>query len=384
MSQRSAADGLAARAADDDAGAAPVEEEHRLLPAGERGVERRPQGAGEDRAVAGDQLLAQVDDLDGRERDRGRDGLAARGTAHALRQVEQGVAAGAGARGVADEVGRRRAEQRHGAGQFAVALDDLADVVAGRRLDLLVRPLVLFIDDDQGGVGGGGEEGGAGADDDVDLAVADAPAVLLEFAGAEAGVQHRDAPGHAGPEAVDRLWREGDLGHEHEGHAARVADALGGGQVDLGLAAAGDAAQQQQARIGRGVGRTAGVVKGDGDGGVGAGLIGGEDGDGGAGRRRGRGPRGRATAQQAALDEGVDVGGGGAGFGAASRSGRGPSSSAPIRPRRGARRRCAAATGWPRRRRPGRRGSAGRGGRRRRPGRRPRRGRRARRRPASG
>ena len=129
-------------------------------------------------------------------------------------------------------------------------------------------------------------------------------------------MQHGDAPGHASPEAVDGLRREGDLGHQHEGHAARVADALGGGQVDLGLAAAGDAAQQEQARVGRGAGGAASVVEGGGDGGVGAGLVGGEDGDGGAGRRGGRGAGGGAAAQQAALDQGVDVGGGGAGFGA--------------------------------------------------------------------
>ena len=317
-----AADGLAAGAADDDADAPPVEEQHRLLAAGERGVELRAQGAGEDRAVAGQQLLAQVDDLHVGQWDRGRDRLAAAGAADALGQVEQGVAARPGAR-VGDEVGRGGAEQRDGAGQLAVALDDLADVVAGGGVALLVGPLVLFIDDDQGRVGGGGEKGGAGTDDDVDLAGADAAAALLDLAAAQRRVQHRDPPRHPRAEAVHGLRRERDLGHEHQRHAALVADALGGGQVDLGLAAAGHPAQQEEPGGGRAAGGAARVVEGRGDGRIGAGLVGREHGRGGGRSGRGRSPGGPA-ADQPPLDQRVEVGGGGAGLRAGLALGAGP------------------------------------------------------------
>ena len=182
---------------------------------------------------------------------------------------------------------------------------------------------MLLVDDDQGRVGGGREEGGAGADDDVDLAGADAAPVLLEFAGTQRRVQHGDPPGQAGAEAVDGLRRERDLGHQHQRHATLVADALGGGQVDLRLATAGHATQEEEAGGGRAAGGAAGVVEGSGDGGVRAGLMGREH-----RRRRRRSGRGRApggtAAHQASLDQGIEIGGCGAGLGAGLALGAGP------------------------------------------------------------
>ena len=51
-----------------------------------------------------------------------------------------------------------------------------------------------------------------------------------------------------------QLRREVDLGHQHQGLPACGQHLLGGMQVDLGLAAAGDTVQQQRCRAWRGIG----------------------------------------------------------------------------------------------------------------------------------
>ena len=59
-------------------------------------------------------------------------------------------------------------------------------------------------------------------------------------------MQDRDGVAEARPEARDDLRRQRDLGHEHDRRRGpRASAALGGAQVDLGLARAGDAVQQQ-------------------------------------------------------------------------------------------------------------------------------------------
>ena len=90
------------------------------------------------------------------------------------------------------------------------------------------------------------EDGRARADDHARLAAADAPPLGPALARAEPAVQHRNRVAEAAANAIDHLMRERDLGHEEEHVAARGERALGGGQEDLRLAAAGDAVQQER------------------------------------------------------------------------------------------------------------------------------------------
>ena len=150
---------------------------------------------------------------------------------------------------------------------------------------------MFFVDDDESEVGERGEDGGACPDDDVGLAGADASPLRVPLGGGQAGVEHGDAVGgEAFEEACDGLGREGDLGDEQEarrggmrgiGCVGLVGAWLGAlvpsclscdhrlhePQVDLGLAAAGDAVEQVDAEA---VGQVRREVVDD------AGLIGGE------------------------------------------------------------------------------------------------------------
>ena len=68
-------------------------------------------------------------------------------------------------------------------------------------------------------------------------------------------VQERDPLAEAGREPGQCLRRERDLGHQHDRPPAALERRLGGGEVDLGLARAGDAVQEQL--------RAAGIDRGD-------------------------------------------------------------------------------------------------------------------------
>ena len=196
---------------------------------------------------------------------------------------------------------RRGAGDEHGAALLGAAAGDGAGVVAGVAL-LLVGGVVLLVDDDQAEVADRGEDGGAGADADAGLAAAQAPPLVVALAGREGRVEDREAVAEPGPEAGHRLRREADLGDEHDRPPAALQRRLDRGQVDLGLARAGDPVQQQLAR------RSGLAVEGGDDGvdGVPAARA--------AGRGARRGRRGRSRR------------GRGAGASCGSRSGRAPRS----------------------------------------------------------
>ena len=125
---------------------AAVEEEDRLLLPLERLTERVAQLLGEERA-----RVAHVDDLDlgqvvPRHRTGGAIGL--RHHAHAPRQVD---ALEVALRGCVPALGirRRRAVHDGRPRQLAETRRSRACVVARRRIELLVRPLVRLVDDDQ-------------------------------------------------------------------------------------------------------------------------------------------------------------------------------------------------------------------------------------------
>ena len=110
---------------------------------------------------------------------------------------------------------------------------------------------MLLVDDDEPDVGDRREDRRARADADLRLAGAQPVPLVAALPGRELGVQDGDGVPEAVDEARDDLRRQRDLGHEHD-RAAPLGERRGGGlQVDLRLARAGDAVQQQARRIAR-------------------------------------------------------------------------------------------------------------------------------------
>jgi hypothetical protein len=173
--------------------------------------------------------LAHVDHLDrGQAR-----AVDARGQAHAAQRV--------------DRLGPRRgaAGDEHRAGLARTTLGHAARVVAWIALVLLVGGIVLLVDDDQPEVAQRRQHGGARADADARLAGAQARPLVVALARRELRVQDGDRVAEARHEARDDLRRQRDLRHEHD-HVAPVGERRrGGAQVNLGLARAGHAVQEQ-------------------------------------------------------------------------------------------------------------------------------------------
>ena len=146
---------------------------------------------------------------------------------------------------------RRRRARRQGRAAFVgAAAGDGAGVVAGVAL-LLVGGVVLLVDHDQAEVADRREDGGARSDADARLAAAQAPPLVVALARREGRVQNREAIAEPGAEARHRLRGEADLGDEDDRAPAPGERGLDRGQVDLGLARAGDAVEEQLARRAR-------------------------------------------------------------------------------------------------------------------------------------
>ncbi len=218
-----AAAGDAARAAvERGRDAAPVEQEDRLA-----AVLRKPAELGEERRRERiGRLLAQVDDAD--RGHRRRDPAAELEPLECLPRLRPR---------------RRRAEDRDRSLERGPLRRDGAGVVARVRL-LLVRGVVLLVDADHAERRERREHGRAGADDDGRLAGDDPLALVATLGLREAGVEQRDPVSEARAEAADRLRRQRDLGHEHDRAAARGERGLARADVDLGLAAAGRAGEE--------------------------------------------------------------------------------------------------------------------------------------------
>ena len=127
------------------------------------------------------------------------------------------------------------------------ALRDRAGVVAGIAL-LLVRAVVLLVDDDQPEVVERREHRRARAHAHARLAAPHPPPLVVALALREPRVHHRHPLAEALDEAPRRLRRERDLRHQHDRRAAALERGRHRAQVDLGLAAAGDAVQEQRRR----------------------------------------------------------------------------------------------------------------------------------------
>ena len=114
---------------------------------------------------------------------------------------------------------------------------------------LLVRRVVLLVDDDQAEPRQRGEHREPGAEHEVGDAEVRARASCAAAAPASGRCAARRCGGRrSARRSAPQLRRQVDLGHQHQRLAAGRERLLGGAQVDLGLAAAGHAVQQHGAR----------------------------------------------------------------------------------------------------------------------------------------
>ena len=123
---------------------------------------------------------------------------------------------------------------------------------------------MLLIDDDQAQRVHRSEYGGAGADDDARAALSDLVPFVMPFAGGQVAVQDRHqslagAAGEARLETLHRLRRQRNLRHQHNGPSPLKQGVGDGLQIDLRLAAAGHAVEEENGplsfrRSGRGRG----------------------------------------------------------------------------------------------------------------------------------
>ena len=140
---------------------------------------------------------------------------------------------------------RRRGGAEHDDGlvEFGAHHSDVAGVVA-RRLLLLVAAVVLLVDEDEAEVDHRRKDSGARADDDAGFAATNAMPLLGALVGRKAGVQQRDLRSEGGEHLARHRGREADLRDQQKRGLARVQRALHGGEVDGGLARAGDAVEK--------------------------------------------------------------------------------------------------------------------------------------------
>ncbi|HEX5830791.1 MAG TPA: hypothetical protein VFY16_07430, partial [Gemmatimonadaceae bacterium] len=113
---------------------------------------------------------------------------------------------------------------------------------------------MLLVHDDRAEVGERREERRARADGDAALAPLQRAPRVVTLAVGERGVQHRHPVAEHRAEAVHRLRRERDLGHEHDGRSPLPLDDVAQQlEVDERLPAPRDAAEQERlARRGAG------------------------------------------------------------------------------------------------------------------------------------
>ena len=111
---------------------------------------------------------------------------------------------------------------------------------------------MLLVHDDQADVRRGREEGRARADDDRALAASHQFPLGVAFGIFEARVEDRDLTGETIGEPGDDLRGQRDLRHQDQRLPPGTHRRPGGAQIDLGLARAGDAVQQEWRELVRG------------------------------------------------------------------------------------------------------------------------------------
>ena len=141
--------------------------------------------------------------------------------------------------------GGRGAEHERRAVALGPERHGFARVVA-RRLALLVRGVVLLVHDEEARIGNRCKGRRARPDHGARRPRADAVPGLGPFALRERGMQHRGVLGKLAPQLAGEDRRQRDFGDEPHGAAPGVERRPDCAQVDLRLAAAGDALEQRR------------------------------------------------------------------------------------------------------------------------------------------
>ncbi len=147
--------------------------------------------------------------------------------------------------GVVQRLERRRrcAHQQWDVEQLRAFHREIARRVAESVL-LFERSVVLFVDNDQPEAREGHEDRAASSDQHARVAAAARVPRLCALAFGQAGVIHRRVAEATG-KALERLRGQRDFGDQHQYLVAAGEDGLDRLQINLGLAAARDAVQQQ-------------------------------------------------------------------------------------------------------------------------------------------
>src|SRR5262249_25143015 len=102
-----------------------------------------------------------------------------------------------------------------------------------------------LIDDDETELAGRGEDGTAGADNHLNVPRDDPPPVTAALGISQVAVQHGDVAATT-VETCDGLRRQRDFGNEDYRFLPLLHRLLDGAQINLGLAAAGDAMEEKR------------------------------------------------------------------------------------------------------------------------------------------
>ncbi len=215
--------------------AAPVQQQDHLPALVERGGDGREhgpaQGAAGERAAG--PFAAEVDCADRRQRP----------VQHPAGHFDQGVLARAGPMPALERRRGRTQDQRNPFGLRA-GNRHVAGVIAGDAL-LLERRFVLLVQHDQPKVRRGGEDRAAGADHHRHGPLGDSLPVPVPLGVAEVAVKDRHCT-ESLAESFDRLRRETDFRHQHDRLPTEMDHLLNGLDVDLGLAAASHAVDEDR------------------------------------------------------------------------------------------------------------------------------------------
>ena len=144
----------------------------------------------------------------------------------------------------------RRAQDDQRAGSLPSYDGDIPAVIA-RTLFLLVRGIVLLIDDDEADSIEGREDGRPRANDDVHVTLTNPLPLIMALTRGETAVLNGHVMSERAAECGCGPWRESNLWNQHEHRPPGCAHVLGQSHVHLGLAAARHAVQQRHAERAR-------------------------------------------------------------------------------------------------------------------------------------
>ena len=212
--------------------AAPVEKEDGLLSPLEPVFKKLLQPLRQDRSVSVSEFLPQIGDLHSRER----------ASRQSFRKSVEPVCAVL--RSVIGFKGRRRASQHYaGVLEPCQFFRDFPCVIFGHRF-IFIAALVLLVDHDDAELCERSKQSASGAYDHIDLTSPGALPLVRFLAVGERRVHHRNPLAKIAIKPQQRLVSQGDLGNEHDRFPAAIDDPLDDRNIDLCLAASGNAMDQ--------------------------------------------------------------------------------------------------------------------------------------------